>query len=116
MGKQLFVISSPFDSSSGYGARSRDLIKAIIALDRYEVKLIPQRWGSTSWGFCKDHPEWAFLWDYKITPEYDKIQPDIWMQITIPSEFSPIGKYNIGVTAGIEATVCRSEWIEGLNR
>lgn len=116
MGKQLFVISSPFDSYSGYGARSRDLIKAIIALDKYEVKLVPQRWGSTSWGFCKDHPEWAFLWDYKITPEYDKTQPDIWMQITIPSEFSPIGKYNIGVTAGIEATVCRSEWIEGLNR
>ena len=116
MGKQLFVISSPFDSYSGYGARSRDLIKAIIALDKYEVKLVPQRWGSTSWGFCKNHPEWAFLWEYKITPEYDTIQPDIWMQITIPSEFSPIGKYNIGVTAGIEATVCKVEWVDGLNK
>jgi glycosyltransferase involved in cell wall biosynthesis len=116
MDKLLFVISSPFDSYSGYGARSRDLIKAIIALDKYDVKLIPQRWGSTSWGFCKNNPEWEFLWDYKMTPEFGNIQPDIWMQITIPNEFSPVGKYNIGVTAGIEATACKVEWIEGLNR
>jgi hypothetical protein len=28
----------------------------------------------------------------------------------------PVGKYNIGLTAGIEATSCKAEWIEGLNR
>jgi len=38
------------------------------------------------------------------------------MQITIPNEFQPIGKYNIGCTAGIESTGCKPEWIEGLNR
>jgi glycosyltransferase involved in cell wall biosynthesis len=38
------------------------------------------------------------------------------MQITIPSEFQPVGKYNIGVTAGIETTICAPDWIEGLNR
>ena len=38
------------------------------------------------------------------------------MQITIPNEFQPVGKYNIGLTAGIEATACKGEWIEGLNR
>jgi len=38
------------------------------------------------------------------------------MQITIPNEFQPIGKYNIGCTAGIESTACKAEWIEGLNR
>jgi hypothetical protein len=38
------------------------------------------------------------------------------MQITIPSEFQPVGKYNIGCTAGIESTGCDHTWIEGLNR
>ena len=38
------------------------------------------------------------------------------MQITVPNEFQPVGKYNIGVTAGIETTVCAPEWIEGVNR
>jgi glycosyltransferase involved in cell wall biosynthesis len=38
------------------------------------------------------------------------------MQITIPNEFQPIGNYNIGVTAGIETTLCHPSWIDGINR
>jgi hypothetical protein len=38
------------------------------------------------------------------------------MQITIPSEFQPIGKFNIGVTAGVETTIAPGDWIEGINR
>jgi glycosyltransferase involved in cell wall biosynthesis len=116
MNKPVFVISCPFDTYSGYGARSRDLVKSIIELDKYAVKLLPQRWGSTSWGFCKDHPEWEFLYQYAIQPNQITQKPEIWMQITIPNEFQPQGKFNIGCTAGIEATACKPEWIEGLNR
>ena len=114
--KPRFVISSPYDTMSGYGSRSRDIIKAIIKLDKYEVQLIPQRWGSCAWGFCSDNPEWGFLNDYKVPPDWNKSQPDIWMQITIPNEFQSIGKYNIGCTAGIESTACKPEWVEGMNR
>ena len=116
MSKPLFFISCPIDTYSGYGARSRDLVKAIIATDKYDVKVIPQMWGNTPWGFINDNPEWAFLdthiWNQPQLPK----QPEVWMQITIPSEFQPIGKYNIGVTAGIETTVAPGDWIEGCNR
>ena len=116
MNKPLFIISSPYDVYSGYGARSRDLIKAIIKLDKYDVKLLSQRWGDCAWGFCKDNPEWSFLYDHNLnTPQLPK-QPEIWMQITVPNEFMSIGKYNIGVTAGIESTICAADWIEGTNR
>tara|TARA_R100001509_G_C4882693_1_gene220698 strand:- start:2494 stop:3786 length:1293 start_codon:yes stop_codon:yes gene_type:complete len=116
MSKPRFVISCPYDTYSGYGARSRDIVKAIIELKKYEVQLLPQRWGSTSWGFCNDHPEWKFLLAHTAPQNWQQTQPDIWMQITIPNEFQPVGKYNIGCTAGIEATACKAEWIEGLNR
>ena len=43
-------------------------------------------------------------------------QPDVWMQITVPNEFQPLGKFNIGITAGIETTICAPEWINGINR
>jgi glycosyltransferase involved in cell wall biosynthesis len=43
-------------------------------------------------------------------------KPDVWIQITVPNEFQPLGKFNIGVTAGIETTVCDASWIEGCNR
>ena len=116
MSKPRFVISCPFDTYSGYGARSRDIVKAIIESDKYKVELLSQRWGETSWGFCNDHPEWTFLNNHVVTQDWQKTQPEVWMQITIPNEFTPVGKFNIGCTAGIEATACKAEWIEGLNR
>ena len=115
MSKPVFVISSAFDTYSGYGARSRDLIKAIVELDKYDVKLLPQRWGDTPLDFCKNHPEWEYLLKLSI-PMPLRSKPDIWMQITIPPEYQAVGKYNIGCTAGIESTGCDGGWIDGMNR
>jgi len=114
--KPLFIISSPFDTYSGYGARSRDLIKAIIETNKYTVRLLSQRWGATPFGFCKNNPEWGFLLDLTLPNNQIPKQPELWAQVTIPSEFQPIGKYNIGFTAGVETTICPAEWIEGMNR
>jgi len=117
MSKPLFVISAPFDTYSGYGARSRDVIKSIIKSDKYNVKLLSQRWGSTPWGFINNHKEdWGFLTEYLMNPQEQNRQPDIWMQITVPNEFQPYGKYNIGMTAGMETTVVDVSWIQGMNR
>lgn len=112
--KKTFIISCPIDTYSGYGARSRDLVKSIIELDKYDVKILPQRWGTTPFGFIDDNPSWGFLREHLISNITTK--PDIWAQITVPNEFNPIGKYNIGFTAGIETTLCDASWIEGLNR
>ena len=114
--KPLFIISSPFDTYSGYGARSRDLIKAIIKTDKYNVRLLSQRWGSTPFGFCQDNPEWTSLLDLVLPNNQIPKQPEIWAQVTIPSEFQPIGKYNIGFTAGVETTIAPADWLEGCNK
>ena len=114
--KPIFAISSPFDTYSGYGARARDVIKAIIETDKYNVKLLSQRWGSTPFRFCENHPEWKFLLDYTVPNNQLVQQPDIWAQITVPNEFQAIGKYNIGFTAGMETTLVDGSWVEGINR
>ena len=115
--KPMFIVSCPIDTYSGYGARARDFVKALIELDEYDVKVLPQRWGVCAWGFVADHPEWHFLKPY-LLPVGNQIpkQPEIWCQITVPNEFQPIGKYNIGLTAGIETTGCHPSWVEGCNR
>jgi glycosyltransferase involved in cell wall biosynthesis len=116
MSNPLFFISCPIDTYSGYGARSRDLVKAIIELNKYDVKILPQLWGNTPWGFIQNNPEWEFLtnhiWPHHQLPK----QPEIWMQITVPNEFQRVGKYNIGVTAGIETTLSPGDFIDGVNR
>ena len=116
MSKPTFVISCPINTYSGYGARSRDIVKAIIELDKYDVKILPQRWGSTPQGFIKDNPEWEFLTKHLLNSPQLPSQPEIWMQITVPNEFQQVGKYNIGCTAGIETTIAPAEWIEGCSR
>lgn len=114
--KNTFYISCPIDTYSGYGARSRDFVKALIEEDKYDVRIIPQRWGSTPFGFIEDHNDkWGFLNEYLFKGQLQE-QPDIWCQITVPNEFQPVGKYNIGLTAGIETTACAHSWIEGCNR
>lgn len=113
--KPTFVISSPFDTYSGYGARSRDVIKSIIKTNKYNVKLISQRWGDTPFGFCNDNPKFKDLLDLVIPIPLTQ-QPDIWAQITVPNEFQKVGKYNIGFTAGMETTLVDGTWVEGMNK
>jgi len=116
MKKPLFVISSPVNTYSGYGSRSRDIIKAIIELDKYDVKLLSQKWGNLPFGFIDNNEEeWGFLKNHILPNNQLPKQPDIWAQITIPSEFQKVGKYNIGITAGIETTICPADWITGCN-
>ena len=113
--KNTFVVSCPIDTFSGYGARSRDFVKALIELDKYEVSIIPQRWGNTPENFIEQNKkEWGFLQKHIIPNLQSK--PDIWCMITVPNEFQPVGKYNIGLTAGMETTHVHSSWIEGCNR
>jgi glycosyltransferase involved in cell wall biosynthesis len=113
--KPLVIVSCPADTFSGYGARSRDIVLPIIKSGNYDVKILPQRWGSTPWGFLQDeNPDHKLIKDCFI--QQIPKQPDVWIQITVPNEFQPVGKFNIGVTAGIETTVCAPQWIEGINR
>ena len=117
--KQYCVISCPIDTYSGYGSRARDLVKAIYELkgNDWQIEILSQRWGSTPWGYIKDHYEsWGFL--EKLISKTGQLQrqPDVWMQLTVPNEFQPVGNYNIGFTAGIETTICDPTWVEGVNR
>ena len=115
--KPLVFISCPIDTFSGYGARSRDIALALIKSDKYNVKIIPQRWGSTPFGFLQadnaDHKSiMDCIWREQGLPK----QPDVWMQLTVPNEFQAVGKFNIGMTAGIETTICAPQWLDGINR
>ena len=116
MKKPLCIISCPIDTYSGYGTRSRDFVKSLIELkkEEWDIKIISQLWGNTNLFFIKNNPEWSFLNDYILISPLDS-QPDIWIQITVCNEFTKHGKYNIGITAGIETDKCSPTWIDGCN-
>ena len=117
MSKNSCVIYAPIDTLSGYGARSRDTVKSIIELkkDEWDIKIISCNWGNTPSGFIEENDEWHFLNNYLI-PSQLTSQPDIFIWITVPNEFQKVGKYNIGITAGLETTIVPADWVEGVNK
>jgi glycosyltransferase involved in cell wall biosynthesis len=107
------VISSPVATQSGYGHHAREVIDNIIEQrgNHWDIKLLSMPWGSTPLTFpLPDHMR------TRLVPLPLKEQPDIWIQITIPNEFQPVGKFNIGITAVTEGDICSKEWIEAINR
>ena len=114
--KPLCIISCPIDTFSGYGARSRDFARALIQLkgEEWDIKIMPQRWGECPWNaLSQDDPLRS---RFSNSAELNNRKPEIWIQITVPNEFQPVGHFNIGVTAGIETTVYPGEFLEGMNR
>ena len=113
--KKLCVVSCPIATRSGYGARSRDFVRALIeSKPDWDIRILSQRWGSTAMDALSESDDMDLL-DRIITQKMDT-KPNIWIQITVPNEFQPVGDYNIGVTAGVETTVMPPECLEGINR
>tara|TARA_A200000159_G_C7334461_1_gene344442 strand:- start:1202 stop:2482 length:1281 start_codon:yes stop_codon:yes gene_type:complete len=112
--KKVCVISCPIATRSGYGARSRDFVRSLIQLkgDEWDIRILSQRWGQTPINALT--PD-----DSDLTSRISRkmeTKPDIWIQITIPSEFQPVGHFNIGVSAVIETSDAPVEFIDGCNK
>jgi glycosyltransferase involved in cell wall biosynthesis len=110
--KPLLLFQGPVSTRSGYGDHARDLVRSLIQLDKYDVRIISTRWGAT--------PMTALTAEdgeilQRIVVGVDR-KPDVYIQVTVPNEFQPMGTYNIGITAGIETTACSVDFIQGCNR
>tara|TARA_B100002019_G_C21265437_1_gene599156 strand:- start:239 stop:1573 length:1335 start_codon:yes stop_codon:yes gene_type:complete len=115
--KPLVLVTGPPATRSGYGAHTRDLIHSLLRMDKFEVKINSLRWGNTPMNALNaENPKDKLIIDRLLKENSMDRQPDIHFQISVPNEFTPVGKYNIGITAGIENTAPKAEWVEGLNR
>ncbi len=114
--KPVCVLQGPVASRSGYGDHAYSIAVALIQSGKFDVKIIPMRWGICPNTMLDDESR-PMVKEIKsrITHQITT-QPEVFIQVSIPNEFRPIGKFNIGVTAGIESTAPKPEWIEGLNR
>ena len=115
MSKPLLVFQAPVATRSGYGDHARDLLQSLFDLDKYDVKVIPTRWGNTPQNQIDATTEFGQKVLNNIITNLDK-QPDIYVQVTVANEFQAIGKYNIGITAGVETTIAPKEFIDGCNK
>jgi len=115
--KKFILICAPFTSRSGYGDHARSIFYALYQAKKYEIKVLDVRWGDTPRNFLqKDNPLHKPLLDAILNTLQIDRQPDIYIDIRIPNEFETHGKYNIGITAGIETNIVSINWIDGCNK
>ena len=113
--KPTLVFQAPIATRSGYGDHARDLLHSLYKLDKFEIKVISTRWGNTPMDSLNyDNPFHKWVVD-NIIPKVEQ-KPDIYIQVTVPNEFQPLGHYNIGITAAIETTHSPLDWVHGCNR
>ena len=115
MSKPLLVFQAPVATRSGYGDHSRDILKSLFELDRYDIKIVPTRWGNTPQDPLDPSSEFGQKVIQNIATQVDR-QPDIFIQISVANEFKRVGKYNIGITAGVETTVAPQDFLQGGNQ
>lgn len=114
--KPVCVIRAPCATRSGYGDMSRDIIRHFIEYGKYDVKIVSVNWGETPMNALDpSNPKDKMILDRILNGPLNK-QPELFVTITIPAEFEVVGKYNIGITAGIETTAASPEWIQACNR
>lgn len=114
MNKPILVFQAPIATRSGYGDHSRDILKSLFELDKYDVKVVPTRWGNTPQDQIDPTTEFGQRILQNIITQLNN-KPDVYIQVSVANEFRPLGNYNIGITAGVESTVAPQEFIQGSN-
>ena len=113
--KPTLVFQGPIFTRSGYGDHCRDLMKSLRKMDKYDIKIIPLRWGSTPQNQVDGESEFGrWMLERVITEVGEK--PALFIQVSVANEFEPKGHYNIGITAGVETTICPKDFIDGSNK
>ena len=115
MSKPILVFQAPIATRSGYGDHSRDILKSLFELDKYDIKVVPTRWGNTPQDQIDPQTEFGKKVLENIVLSLDK-KPDVFIQVSVANEFKNVGNYNIGITAGVETTIAPQEFILASNQ
>ena len=113
--KPTLVFQGPIFTRSGYGDHCRDLMKSLRKMDKYDIKIIPLRWGNTPQNQVDGESEFGRWMLERVIGEIGQ-KPDVFIQVSVANEFEPKGNYSIGVTAGVETTICPKDFIDGCNK
>lgn len=112
------IINAPILSRSGYGEMARFALEALKQHeDKFDVYINVINWGVTGYIF-EETEEYKYIQNLRVKTEHylretnNNPSFDVSLQITIPNEWKPMAKENIGYTAGIETTHISPAWFE----
>jgi hypothetical protein len=114
MSRPILLFRGPVETRSGYGSHARDVLESLYKMDMFDISVDSCNWGVTPMNALQDDNEFhQWIKEHKVTSLNS--QPDIYVSVTISNEFQRIGKFNVGVTAGVETTVVGKDLVDGCN-
>jgi glycosyltransferase involved in cell wall biosynthesis len=115
------LVRGPVLTRSGYGTHARQVVRHLFNLQDSGQKLdiyfdvLP--WGNTPWMLNPNHDKGLTGRILGFTDHESVSDYDVSIQIQLPNEWDvQKAKYNIGITAGVETTLCNPKWIEAINK
>ncbi len=119
MKKLRLLLKAPVLTQSGYGVHSRQIFRALASEPAFDIFIESIRWGDCAY-LVHDTEEKRKIKECTDKYMMHKVQNklpefDIFVHVTIPTEFERRAKFNVGVTAGIETDRVSANWIAKCN-
>lgn len=104
------LLRAPVFSKSGYGEHSRQIYRYLRSKN-IDLYIQPLSWGWTPWFVNRDDCD-GIIGEMQEKSNFTPNKKyDVTIQCQLPNEWDPsLGKYNIGVTAGVESDICNPNW------
>lgn len=114
------LLRAPLLSQSGYGVHARQVARWLFdradAKNDVEVHTELLNWGGTPW-YVDAYAQDGLIGRCLQASSHRKDVYDVTLQLQLPNEWCPeIGKFNVGMTAGVEADRCNPQWIDAANK
>lgn len=109
------LFRGPALTQSGYGVHSRQVLEWLLSKNNINLSVQALPWGDTPWYVDQTALNGLIgkIMTAAVTPNQ---QYDVTFQLQLPNEWDVrLGKYNVGITAGIETDYCNPKWIDYVN-
>ena len=113
MTKKKVLLKGPILTVSGYGEHCRQVFKALLKRPNIDLYVMPTNWGNTSWILNQEYDRGIIkdILTHAKKPT-NNVNFDESFQVLLPDEWKNLAKKNVGVTAGFEADIVKSSWID----
>jgi len=103
------LLRGPALTQSGYGVHCRQVARWLLSKNNIDLSVQALPWGITPWHLNTDDKL-----TFDIMQRCRPLEPiyDVTFQVQLPNEWdASLGKYNVGITAGVETDRCNPTWI-----
>lgn len=118
MKKRVLFRGSPL-TQSGYGIHSRQVVRWLLGLEKkglIDLTIQMLSWGQTPWILDANSYD-GLIGEMMLHSRPLEGKFDVTFQLQLPDEWDhKLGRYNVGITAGIETDRCNPEWISECNK